>query len=129
MEKKNYDPTHQPDVEERTQTCVGLWEEQVKSTDAALANALECLEWTEGELVATACVWLSSFLVFGRMAVSKASMKSLLVWEGLCWERMWPFSGPLGCCGNAHDNGELFFLPYKERASSPQGDGLWAVCV
>ena len=41
------------DILERTRTRLGLSEEHLKSPVAALAKALECLEWNEGELVAT----------------------------------------------------------------------------
>ena len=52
-EEELYDPIHSKDIEERTQIRLGLWEAHVKSPVAALAKALEYLDWNEGEPGAT----------------------------------------------------------------------------
>ena len=55
-EDKLYHPTYQKKKtfrKEPTRTRLGMSEEHLKSPVAALAKALECLEWNEGEFVAS----------------------------------------------------------------------------
>ena len=78
-----------------------------------------------------------SLLFLGLMAVSKVSTESLQkVWEGPCWEGMWPFfCGSLGCCGDCsrqpaagtvevRATWRALLLPHKRRSwGHPQGGG------
>ena len=53
-EDRFYHPTHQKTFQkEPTRTRLGMSEEHFKSPVAALAKALECLEWNEVEFVAS----------------------------------------------------------------------------
>ena len=84
-------------------------------------------------------VWVYRMLLSEPLA--SMMVKSLQkIWEGPCWEGMWPFSGSLRCCGLAHDSQHLecpeevwaarraLLLPCKERTRRLQGDGgLWAL--
>ena len=91
-EEPFYDPTYQKIIQERTQIRRGLWEEHLKSSVAALAKALECLEATNEMLTicgftGRCCLGPGPLL----MAVSVASAKSAQDQRrATCWVGMLP---------------------------------------
>ena len=67
------------------------------------------------------------FAVFARALglteVRKVNTKSLQkVWEGPCWERMWPFLDPwdVNIASKNGPHGELFFLSIKKEPIVPR---------
>ena len=100
-----HDPARKNDTQVRTRTRLELWAEYLQSPVAALTRALECLVGSCLGLLkygfahrvfvshrTFACVCRSSWIAV-NVVCAKILQK---MWDGPCWEGIWPFSGSVG---------------------------------
>ena len=100
-DKEFYDPAHKEDILGKTR--LDLWEEHITDSIAALARALECLEnsfscWL---LVCSLVASGSNGLQYCEREDFANDVGRAPLGIGLA------FSGPMGCCGFAHDSQRL----------------------
>ena len=115
-DKEFYDPAHKEDILGRSKTRLDLWEEHLTDSIAALARA-SC--WL---LVCSLVASGSNGLQYCEREDFANDVGRAPLGRGLA------FSGPMGCCGFAHDSqrlecsgeygphGELFFLLIEKES-------------